>query len=64
MREIAHVSDSAIDHIEALLAILLSLQLDPHNMHSSSNVVEVGQILFFINQTLQMILMVLVMVVD
>ena len=29
MREIAHVSDSAIDHIEALLAILLSLQLDP-----------------------------------
>ena len=29
MREIAHMSDSAIDHIGALLAILLSLQLDP-----------------------------------
>ena len=29
VREIAHVSDSAIDHIEALLAILLSLQLNP-----------------------------------
>ena len=27
MREIAHVSDGAIDHIEAFLAILLSLSL-------------------------------------
>ena len=35
-----------------------------HNVLSSTYVVEVGQILFFINQTLQMILMVLVMVVD
>ena len=35
-----------------------------HNVLGSSHVVEVGQILFFINQTLQMILMVLVMVVD
>ena len=35
-----------------------------HNVLSSSDVVEVGQILFFINQTLQMILTVLVIVVD
>ena len=35
-----------------------------HNVLSSTYVVEVGQILFFINQTLQMILTVLVIVVD
>ena len=35
-----------------------------HNVLSSTYVVEVGQILFFINQTLLMLLMVLLMVVD
>ena len=42
----------------------LTVKVSYHNVLSSSDVVEVGQILFFINQTLQMILMVLVMVVD
>ena len=45
-------------------AIAKSTTLLSHNVLSSSNVVEVGQILFFINQTLQMILTVLVIVVD
>ena len=42
----------------------LVANLATHNVLSSTNVVEVRQIIFFINQTLQMILMVLVMVVD
>ena len=45
-------------------AKVLKPEMQMHNVLRSSNVIDVGQFFFVINQSLQMIVMVLVMVVD